>query len=153
MAYEKLELVVATMSGEIYLARTKNGVMDTNNRRVITDEVLGASTDWFLKNNKTRAAFAGVDNSVHNLFYTNDPIKAEKMDTLLKEEQATPNLWTWEQLLVYLNNNSSEIENELLNPKNKMVGDSELVEVIPKSRVIDLLYRLANMEVTLEGEV
>ena len=40
MAYENIKLVVAGVSGDIYLAKVKDGIMDTNYRRVATDDVL-----------------------------------------------------------------------------------------------------------------
>ncbi|WP_313264140.1 hypothetical protein [Enterococcus sp.] len=86
MAYEKLELVLAAMSGDVYLAKVKNGIMDTNNRRVVTDEVLRASIEWFIKNDKNGVAFRGTENDNHNLFYTSNPEKAEKIKAILKEK-------------------------------------------------------------------
>lgn len=85
MAYENLELVIACVSGDVYLAKVKNGIMDTNNRRVITDEVLRASTEWFMSNNKNAVAFKGFDDNTHNLFYTSDPEKIEKIKLILQE--------------------------------------------------------------------
>lgn len=52
MAYENIKLVVAGVSGDIYLAKAKDGIMDTNYRRVATDDVLRSATEWFLKNKK-----------------------------------------------------------------------------------------------------
>ena len=49
MAYENLQLVVAEVSGDIYLTKVKDGIMDTNYRRVATDDVLSSSTEWFRK--------------------------------------------------------------------------------------------------------
>lgn len=47
MAYEKLRLVTALLSGDIYLGKAKDGLMDVNYRRVITDEAIQAVVDWF----------------------------------------------------------------------------------------------------------
>ena len=52
MAYEKLRLVTALLSGDIYLGKAKDGLMDVNSRRVITDEAIQAVTDWFFLNKK-----------------------------------------------------------------------------------------------------
>ncbi|HAX1514292.1 TPA: hypothetical protein JX898_001354 [Enterococcus faecium] len=49
MAYENLQLVVAGVSGDIYLAKAKDGIMDTNYRRVATNDVLVATTEWFIR--------------------------------------------------------------------------------------------------------
>ena len=84
MAYENLELVIAGVSGDVYLAKVKNGIMDTSNRRVITDDVLRSSTEWFMKNDRHGIAFKGVDDRAHNLFYTSDPDKAEQIKAILK---------------------------------------------------------------------
>lgn len=60
MAYEKVELVVAMMTGDIYMARIKDdGVMDTRNRRIATDDVMRAAAEWFISNKKTVAHFNG----------------------------------------------------------------------------------------------
>lgn len=60
MAYEKVQLVVAFMSGDIYMARVKaDGTMDNNNRRLATDDVMRAAAEWFIKNEKTAAHFEG----------------------------------------------------------------------------------------------
>lgn len=60
MAYEKVQLVVAFMTGDIYMAKIKeDGVMDTRNRRIATDDVMRAAAEWFIKNNKTVAHFNG----------------------------------------------------------------------------------------------
>lgn len=85
LAYEKLELVIPVMSGDVYLAKVRNGIIDTTNRGVITDEVFRASTEGFMKNDKDRVTFEGFDNDTHNLFYTNNPGKAEKIKAILKE--------------------------------------------------------------------
>lgn len=61
MAYEKIKLVCAFMSGDIYMARIKeDGSMDMRNRRVATDDVIRASAEWFIKNKKTVAHFKGA---------------------------------------------------------------------------------------------
>lgn len=85
MAYENLELVIASVSGDVYLTKVKNGIMDTKNRRVITNDVLRSATEWFIKNEQYGILFKG-DDGVHNLFYTNDSDKAEQIEAILKEK-------------------------------------------------------------------
>lgn len=61
MAYEKVKLVYAMLSGDIYMARIeKEGIMDTKNRRVATNDVLRATAEWFIGNKKTVAHFKGA---------------------------------------------------------------------------------------------
>ncbi|UJV65220.1 hypothetical protein L3K57_15555 (plasmid) [Enterococcus faecium] len=69
MAYENLQLVVAEVSGDIYLTKVKDGIMDTNYRRVATDDVLSSSTEWFRKNEESAVHFEGIDGNIHSLFY------------------------------------------------------------------------------------
>lgn len=59
MAYEKIKLVFAAISGDIYMARVNNGTMDTRNRRIATQDVMRASAEWFIGNKKTIAHFDG----------------------------------------------------------------------------------------------
>lgn len=84
MAYENIKLVVAGVSGDIYLAKAKDGIMDTNYRRVATDDVLSSATEWFRKNKKASVHFEGLDSNIHSLFYTNDEEKAKKILDILK---------------------------------------------------------------------
>lgn len=87
MAYEKLKLRNAMMSGEIYLAREEsNGVMSSN-RRVITDEVLSATADWFLFNKEKCIEWAAIDEETHpHLFFTTDQEKAKQIKAILEEK-------------------------------------------------------------------
>ncbi|RXK49569.1 hypothetical protein EPB68_13925 [Enterococcus faecalis] len=87
MAYEKLHLVTASVSGDIYLSKTKDGLMDVNYRRVITDEAIQAVTDWFFVNKRKTVRFKGIDGKEHSLFYTSDKEKAKKILAILEEEQ------------------------------------------------------------------
>lgn len=83
MAYENLELVYAMMSGDIYLTKVnKGGIMSTSQRRVATEDVLRATTEWFIGNKKTMIIYEGG----HRLFYTNDESKAERIMAILKED-------------------------------------------------------------------
>ncbi|WP_338360485.1 DUF7446 family protein [Enterococcus faecalis] len=87
MAYEKLRLVTALLSGDIYLGKAKAGLMDVNYRRVITDEAIQAVVDWFYVNKKKTVQFKGIDGKEHSLFYTSDKTKAKKILAILKEEE------------------------------------------------------------------
>ena len=49
MAYEKIKLVYALMSGDIYMARINDdGTMNLRNRRIATDDVMKAAAEWFI---------------------------------------------------------------------------------------------------------
>ncbi|EOV2990254.1 hypothetical protein ACOMT6_003049 [Enterococcus faecalis] len=87
MAYEKLRLVTALLSGDIYLGKAKDGLMDVNYRRVITDEAIQSVADWFYVNKKNTVQFKGIDGKEHSLFYTSDKEKAKKILAILKEEE------------------------------------------------------------------
>lgn len=78
MVYEKLRLVTALLSGDIYLGKAQDGLMDVNYRRVITDEAIQAVTDWFFVNKRKTVRFKGIDGKEHSLFYTSDKEKAKK---------------------------------------------------------------------------
>ncbi|BDX45389.1 DUF7446 family protein [Enterococcus faecalis] len=86
MTYEKLRLVTALVSGDIYVGKVKDGLMDVNCRRVITDEAIQVVTDWFFINEKKTVRFKGIDGKEHSLFYTSDKEKAKKILAILKEE-------------------------------------------------------------------
>ena len=52
MAYENIELVVAAITGDIYMTRTKDdGAMDTNNRRIATNDVMQQQNGLFQMEN------------------------------------------------------------------------------------------------------
>ncbi|MCG1579484.1 hypothetical protein K4Q20_05890 [Staphylococcus epidermidis] len=60
MAYEKIKLVYALMSGDIYMARINDdGTMNLRNTRIATDDVMKAAAEWFIGNKKTVAHFGG----------------------------------------------------------------------------------------------
>lgn len=86
MSYENLDLVVASVSGDVYLAKATNGIMDTDKRRVMTDNVLRAATEWFAVNKKKAIQFQADEDGRHSLFYTKDPEKAERILEILKEK-------------------------------------------------------------------
>ncbi|EAF4459108.1 hypothetical protein CYH18_14610 [Listeria monocytogenes serotype 1/2a] len=88
MAYENLKLVNASISGEIYLTRIlKNGVM-SDNRRIITNECLAATADWFLANDKKHTNWEAINDVHPHLFFTGDLSKAERIKAILEEEVA-----------------------------------------------------------------
>ncbi|HAP2945818.1 TPA: hypothetical protein ITS59_001307 [Enterococcus faecalis] len=87
MAYEKLHLVTAVVSGDIYVGRVKDGLMDTRYRRIITGEAIQAVADWFFLNKKKTVQFKGIDGKEHSLFYTSDKEKAKKILAILEEEK------------------------------------------------------------------
>lgn len=70
MAYENLQLVTAAMSGEIYLARmNKSGFMG-DSRRIITEECLRATVEWFMANDKKMIRYNSLnENETPALFY------------------------------------------------------------------------------------
>ena len=86
MAYEKLHLVTAIVSGDIYVGRVKDGLMDTRYRRIITGEAIQSVADWFYVNKKT-VQFKGIDGKEHSLFYTSDKEKAKILAILEEEKQ------------------------------------------------------------------
>ena len=86
MAYEKLELVNAFVSGEIYLSRIlKNGTM-SDKRKIMTEECLRATTEWFESNKKKCIYYKHRLKENHmSLFYTDDDEKAERILKILQE--------------------------------------------------------------------
>lgn len=87
MAYEKAKLVVAGMSGKIYLAGlNKDGTM-SDSRKDVTDECLRVTTEWFMKNNQKGFRFESVlpDKDPH-IFFTDNTEKAKRIIAILKEE-------------------------------------------------------------------
>ncbi|EAG1696507.1 hypothetical protein BBP92_13065 [Listeria monocytogenes] len=88
MAYENLKLANAAISGDIYLTRIlKNGVM-SDNRRIITNECLAATADWFLANDEKYTNWEAIDDVHPHLFFTGDLNKAERIKAILEEEAA-----------------------------------------------------------------
>ncbi|EKM1338968.1 hypothetical protein PZE13_001944 [Listeria innocua] len=89
MAYENLKLANAAISGDIYLTRIlKNGVM-SDNRRIITNECLAATADWFLTNDKSCKNWEAIGDVHPHLFFTGDLNKAERIKAILEEEVAS----------------------------------------------------------------
>lgn len=89
MAYEKLKLVTASITGDIYLASVNtDNIMSTTNRRVITEEVLSSATEWFLRNEKSCIQYGSRnENEIYSLFFTSDPKKAELIKAILLEDK------------------------------------------------------------------
>ncbi|HAB7745322.1 TPA_asm: hypothetical protein GYP43_02990 [Listeria monocytogenes] len=89
MAYENVKLVYALMSGDIYMARLlSNNVMSTSSRRIATNEVLIAATEWFIGNKKKHIRIEPLDNGeIPHLFYTGDPDKAKRILAILDESE------------------------------------------------------------------
>lgn len=87
MAYEKVKLVVAGLSGEIYMARmNKSGFMSAS-RRVATEDCLRATTEWFIANKKKSIRYGSTDDGRKpSLFFTMDQEKAKRILEILEEE-------------------------------------------------------------------
>ena len=87
MAYEKIKLVVAGVSGEIYMTNIlKDGFMG-NQRRIATSECLDAATEWFMKNNKKMVQYGvGSKGETPTLFFTDDKGKADRILAILQED-------------------------------------------------------------------
>lgn len=86
MAYNDVRLVVAGVSGEIYMARVlKDGLMSTQ-RRKATDDCLVAATEWFMQNKKKMLQYEeNSKGKKPTLFYTDDPEKAKRILDILEE--------------------------------------------------------------------
>ncbi|HDU6366765.1 TPA: hypothetical protein RFY74_002808, partial [Listeria monocytogenes] len=79
-------LATAAISGDIYLTRIlKNGVM-SDNRRIITNECLAATADWFLANDKSCKNWEAIGDVHPHLFFTGDLNKAKRIKAILEEE-------------------------------------------------------------------
>ncbi len=87
MAYENVKLVLAGLSGEIYMAKmNKSGFMGEG-RRIATEDCLRASTEWFMKNKKKMISYPGLSTGEHpHVFYTADKEKAKRIIEILKED-------------------------------------------------------------------
>lgn len=86
MAYENLKMVIAGLSGEIYLTRIlKEGVM-SDSRRIATEDCLRATTEWFMKNKRTMIQYQHETTKTPSLFYTDDPEKALAILEILKPD-------------------------------------------------------------------
>ena len=52
MAYENIELVGGNNWRYLYDTHKDDGAMDTNNRRIATNDVMRAAAEWFISNGK-----------------------------------------------------------------------------------------------------
>lgn len=87
MAYEKVKLVVAGVSGEIYMASINNDGTMSMKRRKATDDCQRATTEWFMTNRKKMVQYGGDgESNKPTLFFTNDSEKAKRILAILEEE-------------------------------------------------------------------
>lgn len=87
MSYENLKLVNAAFSGDIYLTRiSEDGIMG-DNRRIITNECLHATVNWFYHNKKGFTNWEAKDGTHPHLFFTRDLNKAERIKAILEEDE------------------------------------------------------------------
>lgn len=82
-----IELVLAAVSKEIYMTkRLKSGMM-SDTRKIVTDDVLRAATEWFMSNKKTAISFEARNSMVNpTLMYCDNPDKIKRIVEILKEE-------------------------------------------------------------------
>lgn len=86
MAYENLQLVIAGLSGEIYLSKINKGGVMSDSRRVATEDVQRAATEWFMSNKKKMISYGiGKDGKKPTLFFTDDKEKADRILAILQE--------------------------------------------------------------------
>ena len=80
-----LKLVVAAISGEIYLTKIlKSGQMGSQ-RKEFGKETRRAVMEWFMVSNKKQVAMVADDGSKVYLFHTADQDKADRILTILQE--------------------------------------------------------------------
>lgn len=85
MAYKNARLVVAGISGDIYLTRVLKDRTMSLERKEVTMDVLRASTEWFMHNDKKMIQFSAKSEEVApTLFFTADPAKAEQILAILE---------------------------------------------------------------------
>ncbi|EPN8061502.1 hypothetical protein HCX58_13940 [Listeria welshimeri] len=87
MAYENLKLVNAAVSGDIYLTRILNDGVMSDNRRIITDECLASTADWFYHNKESFTNWEAIGDVHPHLFFTGDLNKAERIKAILEEDE------------------------------------------------------------------
>lgn len=87
MAYENLQLVIAGISGEIYLAKVNNDGAMSDSRRVATADCQRATAEWFMSNKKKMISY-GVDSKGKKptLFFTDDADKSKRILEILQED-------------------------------------------------------------------
>lgn len=87
MAYENLQLVIAGLSGEIYLAKVNKGGLMSDSRRIVTSECIRSTAEWFMKNKKKMVSYEVEPGSGKpTLFYTQDSNKVKKILEILQED-------------------------------------------------------------------
>ena len=80
-----LKLVVAAISGEIYLTKIlKSGQMGSQ-RKEFGKEIRRAVMEWFMVSNKKQVAMVADDGSKVYLFHTADQDKADRILSILQE--------------------------------------------------------------------
>ena len=83
-----LKLVVAAISGEIYLAKVlKSGLMGEQ-RREFTNEAIRAVMEWFMSTKSKRVTMTANDGKKVYLFHTDNNEKADRILAILQEEEA-----------------------------------------------------------------
>ena len=84
---KNLKLVVAAISGDIYLAKVlKSGLMGAQ-REVFTTEAIRAVMEWFLATKSKRVSMNADAGGKVYLFHTADEDKAERILAILKEDE------------------------------------------------------------------
>lgn len=87
MAYEKVELIVAGLSGDIFMAETNDDGLMSLARRNVTDECLKATTEWFMRNNRKMIGYSEQgDGTKPTLFFACDSEKAKRILEILQEK-------------------------------------------------------------------
>lgn len=80
-----LKLVVAAMSGEIYLTKIlKSGQMGSQ-RKKFGKETRRAAMEWFMVTKTKQVAMMADDGSKVYLFHTSDSEKADRILSILQE--------------------------------------------------------------------
>ncbi|EOA3017653.1 hypothetical protein ACHY84_001502 [Enterococcus faecalis] len=150
MAYEKLRVVTAIVSGDIYVGRVKDGLMDTRYRRIITGEAIQSVADWFFINKKKTVQFKGIDGKEHSLFYTSDKEKAKKILAILEEEKQMKFYEIKEPyfaliaaedekqcLKIYTENVSDVEEEEIFYTEMRTIDKYEALKMVAESNIED----------------
>ena len=83
-----LKLVVAALSGEIYLTKVlKSGLMGSQ-RKEFGKETRRATMEWFMVSKTKQVAMVADDGSKVYLFHTANQEKADRILAVLQEEEA-----------------------------------------------------------------
>lgn len=85
---EKLDLAVAALSGDIYLAEILEDETMSEDRREFTSATLRAATQWFMANDEKMVQFETDNDDNVYLFHTSDKDKAKRiLDILFEDEE------------------------------------------------------------------